>query len=132
LIAIDTNVLVRYVVQDHPQQSRVANQLLESLKPRQETCFITNITLCELVWVLESCYDHRKSKICELLEKILQIDIFVFENKDLLLGCLKEYRDHPGDFADYLIGKQSRANGANQVYTFDKKLKSSSAFKILS
>lgn len=54
MIGIDTNVLVRHLVQDDPAQSRAASQVITERCTRDEPGFINRIVLCELVWVLES------------------------------------------------------------------------------
>ncbi len=67
MIGLDTNVLVRYLTQDDPIQSKQANKLIEqSLK---EGLFINHIVLCELVWVLTRAYKRSKSEVIEIIEK---------------------------------------------------------------
>jgi predicted nucleic-acid-binding protein len=131
LIGLDTNVLVRYLTQDHPQQSKIATELIEGLEAKEEPCFISAITLCELVWVLESCYSESRSRVADLLEQLLKIRIFVFEDKKSIHQAIGNYRESKGDFADYLIAAQAKKQGAEPVYTFDKELKNSEDFKIL-
>ena len=76
---LDTNILVRYFVQDDPVQGEKATQFIEKTVAEGETCFINNIVLCELVWVLESAYDYSKEEIADLIEKILRTSMFNFE-----------------------------------------------------
>jgi len=56
MIGLDTNVLVRYIMQDDPKQSRKATSLIESLDD-DHPGFITIVSILELYWVLTSCYD---------------------------------------------------------------------------
>ncbi|MEB3180290.1 MAG: PIN domain-containing protein [Nostocaceae cyanobacterium] len=58
---IDTNILVRYLVQDEPTQGELAAAYISEIKASGETCFINNIVLCELVWVLKSVYSLSRS-----------------------------------------------------------------------
>lgn len=132
MIALDTNVLVRYIVQDDPKQSKTASELIEGFQKAKQTCLITDIVLCEMVWVLESCYDASRRSISEVLEKILKIDIFNFISKDLLYQCVNRYQDGSGDFADYLLGLTALHEGASKVYTFDKSLKREDPFLVIS
>ncbi len=131
MIGLDTNVLVRYLTQDHPQQSKIATELIEGMETAGDSCFISSICLCELVWVLESCYFESRERVSGLLEQILKTDIFVFEDKKTIHQAIQQCRVSKGDFADYLIAAQSKSHGAKQVYTFDKALKTSGDFKIL-
>ena len=61
MIGLDTNVLVRYLTQDDPQQSARANNLIETQCTKNEPGWIALIVLCELVWVLRGAYNYKKS-----------------------------------------------------------------------
>ncbi len=54
-MGLDTNVLVRYLTQDDPEQASIATRHIETVS---ESFFITSTGLCELVWVLETAYDY--------------------------------------------------------------------------
>ena len=90
---IDTNVLVRYIVQDDPAQSKQANQFIKtSTMTEENVIFIPAIVLCELVWVLESCYDYQKEDITTVLEKILKTQQFCSEPLEVLWNALRDYQ----------------------------------------
>ena len=131
MIALDTNVLMRYLVQDHPQQSRLASHLLEKLDAQNETCFIGDIVLCELVWVLESCYHFSRKEIADTLTRVLLVAFFSFEEKEDILKATELYRQKKGDFADYLLGLRAVRNGASKVFTFDRALKTAPHFSLI-
>ncbi len=81
MIGLDTNVLVRYLVQDHPTQASKATQIIE--KGEEEASFyITSVVLCELVWVMESAYGYGQDLVVPALEQILRTGQFRFEDKD--------------------------------------------------
>ena len=63
MIGIDTNVLVRHLVQDDLRQSREATRVITKQRTRDDPGFINRIVLCELVWVLESAYGYPKDTI---------------------------------------------------------------------
>ena len=52
MIGLDTNVLVRYLVQDDPTQTRQANALIDRAAARETAMFINHVVMCELAWVL--------------------------------------------------------------------------------
>src|SRR5712691_9467843 len=106
--AIDTNVLVRYLVQDDPAQGKKAAAYIEAAANRDEQVLIGNIVLCETVWVLDSAYGCAKSEIEAAIEKLLQSSTFQFEAKDVVWAALEEYRVARVDFADCLIGRVHR------------------------
>lgn len=57
MIGLDTNVIVRYLVQDDEQQSKLATDLIEDQCSSESPLFINEITLCEIVWVLKRDYE---------------------------------------------------------------------------
>lgn len=78
MIALDTNILVRYLTQDDEQQWQEAIALIKQNQP----CFITNIVICELVWVLRGGnYNFNKDEIINTLEAMLHSSAFQFESR---------------------------------------------------
>ena len=67
MIGLDTNVLVRYLVQDDVKQAALATQLIETTLDDDEPGWIASIVLCELVWVLEGPYDYARTMIVAAL-----------------------------------------------------------------
>ena len=129
--ALDTNVVVRYLVQDDPAQGRKAAAYIEEAAAAGEQVLIGNIVLCELVWVLDSAYGYAKSEIQGAIEKLLQSGTFQFEAKDIVWAALEEYRATRVDFADCLIGRAHRALGCEPTATFDASLRKLTTFHLL-
>ena len=102
--ALDTNVLVRYLVQDDPAQGRKAAAYIERAAEAGDQILISNIVLCETVWVLDTAYGYDKSEIEEAIDKLLQSGTFQFEAKDIVSAAFEEYRSTKVDIADCLIG----------------------------
>jgi predicted nucleic acid-binding protein len=95
MIGLDTNVLVRYLVQDDPGQSRKATQVIAKQCTRDDPGFINRIVLCELVWVLESAYGYSKDTIVAVLEKLLrtsQLKIEDTRRRGPLFACIRKGR----------------------------------------
>ena len=63
MIGVDTNVLVRYIVQDDVEQSKIASRFIEGLISSSKPGFVNQIVLCELVWVLKRAYHYDKTII---------------------------------------------------------------------
>ncbi|MFO7865598.1 MAG: type II toxin-antitoxin system VapC family toxin [Candidatus Aminicenantes bacterium] len=131
MIGLDTNILVRYLTQDDPGQSRKAVQEIEKGLSGGHVFFIADIVMCELVWVLETGYGYSNQEIAIVLENILRTSQFQFENKDLLWASLADYRNHKGDFADYLIGRAGSKAGCHGTITFDSGLTNHPLFRVL-
>jgi len=121
MIGLDTNVVIRYLVQDDPSQTKRANQLIENLTHAGETLWICQITLCEIFWVLERCYKLNKQELVNVLTSLLQTRQFHVEGDDVAWQALKDYeRNSSVDFSDCLIGRQNAHCECVHTYTFDK------------
>jgi predicted nucleic-acid-binding protein len=131
MIGLDTNILVRYLTQDDPDQSRKATNEIEKGLSAGHMFFIADIVMCELVWVLETAYGYERREIVPVLENILRTKQFQFDNKDLLWKSLADYRTKKGDFADHLIGRAGHNAGCSETLTFDAELKNNPIFRVL-
>ena len=120
MIGVDTNVLVRYVVQDDARQAALANRLIETTLSPARPGFIASIVLCELVWVLESAYGYAKEPIAALLQRLFEVDRFRLEAPALAWRALSAYRKGV-DFSDALIALGNEAAGCEQTATLDRR-----------
>ncbi|MCP2732691.1 PIN domain-containing protein [Limnofasciculus baicalensis] len=128
---LDTNVLVRYLIQDDLAQWRLADEYIKQVKADGETCFINNIVLCELVWVLKTSYKLSRNDIIDILEKILRADAFEFENGEAAWLSIQQMKQGKADFSDYLINQINQEAGCAETVTFDSKLKGCSGIRLL-
>jgi predicted nucleic-acid-binding protein len=131
VIGLDTNVLVRYLTQDDPAQSRRANKLIADSAARGELLHLGTIVLCETVWVLRWAYGAAKADIVRSLNQILDTTQFSIEEADACREALASYAEGQGDFSDYLIGARNRRAGCSTTATFDRKLRRSDLFRAL-
>ena len=119
MIGLDTNILVRYVMQDDPKQSAKATRLIESLTP-EAAGFVSVIALIELVWVLTSCYDLKREQIAQALEALLRAKELVLDRAEQVGQALRVFRTRSADFADCLIERTAHAAGCDRTMTFDR------------
>ncbi len=119
MIGLDTNVLVRYLVQDDPLQSKRATAQIEKAMHAQESLFLNHIVLCELVWVLMRAYRYPKSTVLDVLEKIMLTEQFEIESKDVVWSAINDYKIDKADFSDALIGVKNHLAGCRTTLTFD-------------
>ena len=129
MIALDTNVLARYVVEDDPEQSALATAMIERAFARDERLFLSQIVLCELVWVLSHAYRFQRDEILSVLHQLRRGAQVVIEGSDEVRRAIDAYATERGDFADYLIAERSTANGCSSIATFDRALYSDARFK---
>jgi predicted nucleic-acid-binding protein len=123
VIGLDTNVLVRYLVQDDPRQARQAAAAIDGAAGRGERLHLAALTLCELVWVLESSYDEPRVRVAAVLDHILRTVDFELEHRDLVRHAADIYRETAVDFADALVAHVNHAAGCDYTLTFDKSLR---------
>ncbi|MGD2115663.1 MAG: type II toxin-antitoxin system VapC family toxin [Acidobacteriota bacterium] len=124
MIGLDTNVLVRYLVEDDPGQSPRAVALIERAVESGERFYVSEIVLCEVVWVLSSAYGYSRERIATALGGVLRARQLVIENPEAARRSLDRYAEGSADFADYLILDHCRTNGCDRVASFDGGLKS--------
>ena len=120
MTGIDTNVLVRYLVQDDFDQAKKATQFIASECSADAPGLINRIVVCELVWVLESAYGYPRDKVVFALEKILHTIQFRIEDHQEAWSSFREYQAG-GDFADAFIAGVNRRCGCSHTVTFDRK-----------
>ena len=121
MIGLDTNVLVRYIVQDDAAQAFAATRLVESACSEQSTGYVSVVVLVELVWVLAAAYDYERDVIASVLGQILRTTEFTVEDGDLAWQALREFENGNAGFADCLLAHRNRANGCSTTFTFDRK-----------
>ncbi|MCB9543689.1 MAG: type II toxin-antitoxin system VapC family toxin [Myxococcales bacterium] len=122
MIGLDTNVLVRYLADDDPEQSGRAAALIEGAADRGEALYLSGVVLCEVVWVLRGPYKRGREEIAGALDLVLRSAAFVIEDLDLTRRAWERYAAGGADFADYLIAEKSLSAGCDRVATFDRKL----------
>lgn len=122
MIAVDTNVLVRYLVEDDERQAAAASKAISSATARGEKLFVGQIVLCELAWVLSRAYRRTRTEIADVLEMLTKVAEMEIEQADQVRRAVDSFRRSRGDFADYLIRERSRAAGCSLVLTFDEAL----------
>jgi predicted nucleic-acid-binding protein len=120
MIGIDTNVLVRYMAQDDPAQSKLATRLIETQCDAATPGYISLVVLVELVWVSESCYGAERSDIVQLVRRLLSIRQLLVQQAEIAWKTLRQFEGSKADFADCLIGQVALAAGCSSVMTFDK------------
>lgn len=121
MIGLDTNVIIRYLMQDDKNQFAHAEKVIESAIKHKELVHINLTVLCEVVWVLSYHYELKKDDIIKFLNLLLHAEQIEIENRQLALGSFQEYQKSQADFADCLIGQANQAFGCTTTYTFDKK-----------
>lgn len=120
MIALDTNVIVRFLTQDDTEQSRLASEIFESLGDHSQG-FVCREVLLELVWVLERAYGYSRTEIAAAVNGLLSSTEIVMEASNDIGWALDLYRSESFGFADVMIVAAARRIGAGDLVTFDRK-----------
>jgi predicted nucleic-acid-binding protein len=132
MIALDTNVLVRYIVRDEPAQTRAATRLIEANCTPEDPGVISGIVLCELVWVLDRGYGYARDSISAVLRGLLTAQELQAQESDLAWQALTFFEEGVADFSDYLIGLiHHHIQGAEFTFTFDRVAANHPLFKVI-
>jgi predicted nucleic-acid-binding protein len=115
--AIDTNVLVRILVRDEPDQTAAADAFIGG------GAWVSLLVLMETAWVLRSVYERTPAQIAAGIELLLDHETIVVQDADLAERAVEEFRKHPSiGFSDCLIVEQARKTGHLPIGTFDRTL----------
>jgi predicted nucleic-acid-binding protein len=120
VIGLDTNVLVRYLTQDDPRQSALANRLIEETLSADEPGFVSVVALVELVWVLESGYGCHRAQVSAVLERLLRARPLVVERAEAVWQAARVFAAGKADFADCMIERAGHAGSCDHTVTFDR------------
>ena len=118
MIGLDTNVLVRYIMQDDPKQAAKATKLIESLSV-DAPGFVPTIAVVELGWVLSSSYGLTRAQLGQAFESLLRTKEIVIDRADQLSKGLRVFNASTADLADCLIERAAAGAGCERTMTFD-------------
>jgi predicted nucleic-acid-binding protein len=131
VIGLDTNVLVRYIMQDDVKQSPLATRLIES-RSAESPGFVPIVSVVELVWVMSSAYELDKRQLIQALEGILRTKELMVERAETVWKALRLFQSANADFADCLIERSAAALGCEQTMTFDRAAAKSARMTLVS
>lgn len=121
MIGIDTNILLRLVLEDDEEQVTIARSAMVKAASEGRLCFINHIVLVEFVWVLESGFRKSRADIAFTLQTILDSEGFIVENREAVEKALLYFKEGAYDFPDALIAVDNRSQGCSTTLTFDRK-----------
>ena len=121
MIGLDTNIVLRYLLQDDPEQTRQANQIIDRQLSEQNPGFISLVTVLEIVWVLRSLLKQTPSQIATHIEHLLAADSLEVQNEQQVFEAAFALKRDTGEFEDALIGALNAWAGCSSTLTFDRK-----------
>jgi len=129
--AIDTNILIRFLVGDDKQQTKKVYNIFKKTEFDKKELFIPLLVILELIWVLESVYEISRSDILESISDLLLMPILSFEHQTAVQQFSNEAQKNQSDLSDLLIAHSAKEQGCEAVITFDKKASKSKLFELV-
>lgn len=120
MIGLDTNVLLRYLAQDDPKQSRRAAEIIERRLTEEEPGFVSLVCVLEVVWVLKSLFKRSRQEIANDIEMLLAADTLEIQNEQEVYHAVVALRNGTGTFEDALVGALGVWRGCSATLTFDE------------
>jgi len=121
VIGLDTNVVLRYQLQDDAQQTPQANRIVDEILSERNPGFLNLATVLEIVWVLRSLLKRTPSEIAMHLEQLLAADSLEVQNEQQVFDAAFALKRGMGEFEDALIGALNAWAGCPHTLTFDKR-----------
>ncbi len=129
--AIDTNVLIRYIMNDDSIQNQKVGLLFEQALIQNKHFFVSMLVVLEIDWVLSSVFNLKRADIIEILLDLLALKVLKFEYADILKDTLHFAQTNSYDLSDLLIGYIAKHHNYTTTLTFDKKAAKSTVFELI-
>lgn len=129
--AIDTNVLVRFLVNDDPIQASIVRGRFANAEQQRESFWVPVLVVLETIWVLESGYGVGRSELIATLNDLLLLPILEFEHRAAVQTMLTNAARTAGDLPDLFIAETARLAGCESILTFDKKAARDAGFQLI-
>ncbi len=122
-IYVDTNVFIRYLTNDAPEQAEQSKTLFKQAEEGYYELFICDLVAAEIIYVLESVYKLSKKETVEKLLAIIKLGNVVMENQSIVLEALELYEEKNLDFTDAYLVCHARKSRHRKVFSFDEDFK---------
>ncbi len=132
MLALDTNLIVRLVVNDDVKQAAQVRKWLEKHATALKPAYVDHLVLAELSWVLHQGYGYARQDIHQVITRLMDTEGIEVERPELVQASLDAYALGAADFSDYLLASRAQAAGYAPVLTFDKKAAKSKTHRLLS
>ena len=118
MVGLDTNVLVRYIMQDDALQSPKATKTIDALDGVQSFGYVTLVAVIELVWVLTTSYELTRAQVAKALDSLSRAKQLKTESADQVIRALRVFKAVKSDFADCLIERSANSAWCEKKHHF--------------
>ncbi len=120
LRVLDANILLRYLLDDVPELTDRCEALLLRVQRGEETVWLPDIALADVIWTLRSFYKRSKAEIRDVLLPILTLRGIRLRDRAVILHALALFAEKNIDFSDALIAAEMPARGYTEIYSYDR------------
>lgn len=117
---VDTNIFLRFLLADHPEQSPACKKLFEKAAAGKARLATLPIVIAEVVWVLSSFYEEPMEEVARKLRIILLFEGLEIPHRDALLIAVDLFESRKIDFIDAYIASWLKVEGLSEIYSYDK------------
>ena len=129
--AVDTNVLIRFIMKDDEKQAQSVYQLFKQSEQNQQPLFVPLLVVLEVIWVLQSVYEIPDADIVQTFSDLLAMPVLSFESENVLENFIESTANTSFDLSDLLIANSAYSSDCESIFTFDKKASKFKYFELL-
>ncbi len=129
--ALDTIVVVRFLVGDDQAQAQKVYSLFKEAEKNKQEFYISILVVLEVIWVMESVYQIKRKVLLAAISDLTQMSIFKFEYHESIRSFILYAQTNHYDLSDLLIAHCADEKNATPVLTFDKKASKYSLFELI-
>lgn len=131
MTGIDTNVLVRYLVEDDLEQTRRPREFLDGVCTERTPGYLATAVLCEVTRLLLRSYRYDRRQVAQTIKRLLTANNLVVQDAAVAWVALGDFEAGKADYADYLIVHGNSYRECSHTVTFDRKAATYPLFKLL-
>jgi predicted nucleic-acid-binding protein len=132
MTALDTNILVRFLVRDDERQAQAVYKRFRKAESQRERLFVPLLVVLEMIWVLDSVYVRTRDEILEAFDNLKGMTILKFEKEHVIQAMITNGKNTGIELSDLLIALSVKSDGSDPVITFDRKAAKHPLFTLLS
>lgn len=131
MIAVDTNILVRLLVNDDVAQAARAKKLFDAQSGEDGSIWVSDTVLVELVWSLARAHGRSRADLVVVLRALASNATVSLESPAAVRSAVEVFARGNSDFADCLLSEKALRVGCSQIFTFDKDMRALSGVTLL-
>lgn len=120
MIFIDTNIFIRFFVNDGTQEHKIVEKFFNKLVVSDTKYMTSTMVIAEIIWVLEKYYKMEKKNVCENIRLILDTPNILIKEKYILHNAIETFKKQNIDFIDAYNYAYALKNGSSKIISYDK------------